>query len=200
MHNDPVGHVDLWGLTASDIAAGESVLQGAAKRADRLQDLINTDNLAKILSSNINSFDPATKAYYAAMPESVRTTAIREQLNKTVVYSGIDASVEQQVFDNFGATTGVKDGLTIGNSIYVLEEITYMDEPTAEFLGHETIHIVTTSVVGIVNFTVYNATAPYDESNEYEKAGYSFGGYADSNFPNIDNSNQILDRNKDWWK
>lgn len=106
---DPVNCVDLWGLTASDIVAGEAVLQGAAKRADRLQDLINTDNLAQIMSSNIDSFDSATKEYYAAMPESVRTAAIREQLNKTIVYSGIDEAIEQQVFDNFGATANVSD-------------------------------------------------------------------------------------------
>ncbi len=134
------------------------------------------------------------------MPESVRTSAIKEQLNKTTVYSGINPAVEQAVFDNFGAQTTVKDGLTIGNSIYVLDEISSIDKDTADFLAHEAVHVISSSVVGKVEFVTYNASALYDDTNKFEKAAYSFGGYADSNFPNIDNHNQILDYYNEWWR
>ena len=99
------------------------------------------------------------------------------------------------------ATATAKDGLTIGNSIYILNELGAMDDVTADFLSHEGGHVISASAVGVVKFIEYNATASYDESNISENTAYQFGGLANQNdFPSININNQVPDQYPGWWK
>ena len=133
------------------------------------------------------------------MSESDRVVAIKSELSKVTVYTGIDEQAADNVLDNFGAD--FLDGLCLGENIYIEGDIKNISTSTADLLGHEGVHVIQASVVGKVEFIEQSASMPYTSENPYEVAAYNFGGFADDNiFSNLDNKNQILDKNKGWYK
>ena len=203
--NDPVNYVDLWGLCGSDgerIAEGEARLQKLASKVDKLPDLVNVENLAKIFSDNIDLFDSETAKYYSNMPDCVRETAIRTELNKVTVYSGIDGVEADKILGEFGAD--FLPGLSLGENIYIEDEVSYVTTSIANLIGHEGAHTVQASVVGKEEFIMYCATMSYTDDNIYEKAAYKFGGGIDiRKFPELESyngGNQVLSQNKGWYK
>ena len=203
--NDPVNYVDLWGLCKSDgerIAEGEARLQKLASKVDKLPDLVNVENLAKIFSDNIDLFDSETAKYYSNMPDCVRETAIRTELNKVTVYSGIDGVEADKILGEFGAD--FLPGLSLGENIYIEDEVSYVTTSVANLIGHEGAHTVQASVVGKEEFIMYCAKMPYTDDNIYEKAAYKFGGGIDiRKFPELksyNGGNQVLSQNKGWYK
>ena len=203
--NDPVNYVDLWGLCKSDgerIAEGEARLQKLASKVDKLPDLVNVENLAKIFSDNIDLFDSETAKYYSNMPDCVRETAIRTELNKVTVYSGIDGVEADKILGEFGAD--FLPGLSLGENIYIEDEVSYVTTSIANLMGHEGAHTVQASVVGKEEFIMYCAIMPYTDDNIYEEAAYKFGGGIDiSKFPELksyNGGNQVLSQNKGWYK
>ena len=206
--NDPVNYVDLWGLQCKSsndrdrIAEGEARLQNLASKVDKLPDLVNVENLAKIFSDNIDLFDSETAKYYSNMPDCVRESAIRSELNKVTVYSGIDGVEADKILGEFGSD--FLSGLSLGENIYIEEEVSYVTTSIANLIGHEGAHTVQASVVGKEEFIMYCATMPYTDENVYEAAAYKFGGSIDlNNFPKLESyngGNQVLSQNKGWYK
>ncbi len=181
------------------IEQGEKELQNLATNSRKLSDLVNIDNLAKIYSENIEMFDENTAEYYSKMSESDRVVAIKSELSKVTVYTGIDEQAADNVLDNFGAD--FLDGLCLGENIYIEGDIKNISTSTADLLGHEGVHVIQASVVGKVEFIEQSASMPYTSENPYEVAAYNFGGYAlPRDFSTIDNNNQVLDKNKGWYK
>ena len=191
MHNDPANCVDLWGLLKQcEVDKAEYELQTMAQNVNPLSDFIDTAKYAEIICSNMDRLDEETKKKYAGMPESVRETAIREQLNKTTVYSGIDPGQANTVLQQAGSPIDFNsvDGLTIGNNIYMKDPLDpkTADKSDIELLGHETIHSVQANAQGTISFLNDYMSKPYDTSNQYEVAAYSFGGkIRDTPFQNI---------------
>ena len=185
--------------TGTRIEQGEKELQNLATNSRKLSDLVNIDNLAKIYSENIEMFDENTAEYYSKMSESDRVVAIKSELSKVTVYTGIDEQAADNVLDNFGAD--FLDGLCLGENIYIEGDIKNISTSTADLLGHEGVHVIQASVVGKVEFIEQSASMPYTSENPYEVAAYNFGGYAlPRDFSTIDNNNQVLDKNKGWYK
>ena len=202
--NDPVNYVDLWGLCGSDgerIAEGEARLQKLASKVDKLSDLVNVENLAKIFSDNIDLFDSETAKYFSNMPDCVRETAIRTELNKVTVYSGIDGVEADKILGEFG--TDFLSGLSLGENIYIEDEVSYVIASIANLIGHEGAHTVQASVVGKEEFIMYCATMPYTDENVYEAAAYKFGGrIEEKDFPSLSDfkGNQVLSQKEGWYK
>ena len=185
--------------TGTRIEQGEKELQNLATNSRKLSDLVNIDNLAKIYSENIEMFDESTAEYYSKMSESDRVVAIKSELSKVTVYTGIDEQATDNVLDNFGKD--FLDGLCLGENIYIEDDIKNISTSTADLLGHEGVHVIQASVVGKVEFIEQSASMPYTSKNPYEVAAYNFGGYAlPCDFSTIDNNNQVLDKNKGWYK
>jgi hypothetical protein len=190
---------DSSSYTENRITQGEKELQNLATNSKKLSDLVNIDNLAKIYSENIEMFDEYTADYYSKMSERDRVAAIKAELSKVTVYTGIDEQAADNVLDNFG--TDFLDGLCLGENIYIEDDIKNISTSTADLLGHEGVHVIQASVVGKVEFIEQSASMPYTSENPYEVAAYNFGGYAlPRDFSTIDNNNQVLDKNKGWYK
>ncbi len=199
-NNEPVNFQDLWGLEcvsdngfdysrggnphAQEVmeAALDTLKKTASGTESPLNQHVNTGALAGAMSNNLGYLDSQTQAYYSGMPESVRKSAIKEQLDNQTVITGVSRDEASRASLAMGMVLDPSggDAFSVGTTIFVFDTGT----PDSETVGHEGVHGVQANAAGstIEFLERYNDASraagsnPY-YGNEYEKAAYSFGPY-----------------------
>jgi hypothetical protein len=168
--------MDPWGLIASDVQAAI-----ANTKQTTLGNLVNTNNLANIISNNDNALDTTTANYV----KNLTTSQITSELNNITVDMGVDKATVIAKAASYGVSLpSYIDALTVGNTVMVFSDlptdnsgkITLLN--TANLLAHESIHSLQVNARGgsvqafIDEYT--SDSAPY-EAKALEKAAYNFG-------------------------
>ena len=187
-----MNYVDAWGLVCisnNDAkAAIDSLIEKKADITD-LKDIINTQEVAEKISRNINLFsdDDKTKAYYSGMPESVRTSAIKEQLNKLQVVTGVDRDKAEKQMQALGIDSDMANQIAHGDAFSAGGNILVFNSSyDKDTLPHEGIHTgLQESVYGDTGtyLTEYTNEAErlkangddWYYGNYFEKSSYAFG-------------------------
>jgi RHS repeat-associated protein len=210
VNNDPVNWVDPWGLSASDAGIANDIRTalGTANYTTTLSALVNTGNLANIISSHTNLLDPTTANYV----NGLTTSQLVSELNNVTVAVGVEKAPVLGMAANYGVTLpGDTAGLTVGNTVMIFDQlatdsngrITELDD--ANLLAHEgAIHGLQYNARGSVEAFLneyINDPAPY-EGKALEKAAYNFGPSNPGAIRAGSLSTPILERdaNKEWFK
>ena len=216
---------------------GSGLMNGAQRRMNRdliqnggtkkrLKDLVNTRNLARIMTDpkNRNYHDQNTRKWMNGFRNPNRLErVVRRRLNRTKVIYGADRTMMNRHLRNAGAGFRVKQnmsGVGIGRTIYRTDgPPNPMNRSEAAFLGHEGVHGVQAKAHGdLGSFDQAYTKAMNNKGkdplekylkNEYERAAYSFGPNKQT-FPSFDNSLAgeanasgpvLLDpANQGWWR
>jgi hypothetical protein len=181
-------------LDEKTIADAEAAIQQKASDTYKLNELINTDNLAGLMLNNPDYLDNASMAGIGSMNQS----ELSSFLGNMNVYAVSDWSDVESVIDTLGVpkAPGGGDMLSVGNNIYVRDtmDLINMNDDTANLLGHEAIHGLQAAGVGqTAFFNAYQQTGNY--ANSYERTAYNWGG--SSSFAS---KPQLLSANSGWWR
>jgi len=160
---------------ASDLQAAVNT----ASYTTTLGTLVNTDNLAAIISSNTSALDPTTAAYV----DGLTTTQLAAELSNVTVAVGVDKASVMSTVSNYGVTLpSGTDAITVGNTIMVFDtmptnsngRVTEQDD--AALLGHESIHALQASARGSTEafLSDYISGGSYS-TNPLEQSAYNFG-------------------------
>jgi RHS repeat-associated protein len=202
VNNDPVNWVDPWGLIASDVQAAI-----ANTPQTTLGNLVNTNNLAAIISNNTNLLDATTANYV----KSLTTAQVTSELNNITVAMGVDKAAVLAKTASYGVSLPSNiDALTVGNTVMVFSQlstdssgrITNLND--ANLLAHESIHSLQVNARGSAQAFMdeyINDPASYP-GEALEKAAYNFGPYNSNAIRTGSLPNPILNdpNNKDWFK
>ena len=207
--NDPLNLIDRYGLEAEDKSRrnkpnNQNRLMNSAQRRmnreliqnggtkKRLKDLVNTRNLARIMTDprNRNYLDQNTRKWMDGFRNPNRLErVVRRRLNRTKVIYGADPNTMNRHLSSAGAGFRVQQGMSgvgIGRTIYRTGgQPNPMNRSEAALLGHEGVHgIQAKAHGGLGNFDQAYTQAmnngrenPQEQylENEYERAAYSFG-------------------------
>ena len=172
-------------------AFGQVLLQNGGTKK-RLKDLVNTRNLARIMTDpkNRNYHDQNTRKWMNGFRNPRRLErVVRRRLNRTKVIYGADPNTMNRHLRNAGAGFRVKQnasGVGIGRTIYRTGgPPNPMNRSEAAFLGHEGVHGVQAKAHGSLGSFDQAYTKAMNNKgkdpqekylqNEYERAAYSFG-------------------------
>ena len=212
-------------ITNTYDAFGQVMLQNGGTKK-RLKDLVNTRNLARIMTDprNRNYLDQNTRKWMDGFRNPNRLErVVRRRLNRTKVIYGADRTMMNRHLSNAGAGFRVKQnmsGVGIGRTIYRTDgPPNPMNRSEAAFLGHEGAHGIQAKAHGdlgsfdqaytkALNNTGKDPQEKYLK-NEYERAAYSFGPN-EAGAPSFDTSLAgeanasgpvLLDpANQGWWR
>ena len=181
----------------------ELIQNGGTKK--RLKDLVNTRNLARIMTDpkNRNYHDQNTRKWMNGFRNPNRLErVVRRRLNRTKVIYGADRTMMNRHLNKAGAGFRVKQnmsGVGIGRTIYRTDgPPNPMNRSEAAFLGHEGAHGIQAKAHGglgsfdqaytqAMNNTGKDPQEKYLK-NEYERAAYSFGPQTRLGSPGFSNS------------
>jgi hypothetical protein len=179
VNNDPVNWVDTRGLSANDVKAILATVSDP-QNITTLGNLVNTTELANIISGNTNLLDAATANYVNGM----NTSQLTSELNNITVAMGVDKATVFAMAANYGVSLpSYIDALTVGNTVLVFSQlntdsngrITKLDD--ANLLAHESIHSLQVNARGSFDDFLkeyIDDNAPY-EAKALEQAAYNFG-------------------------
>jgi hypothetical protein len=199
-----VNWVDPWGLKASDVKAALAT----ADYTTTLGALVNTSNLANIVSNHTNLLDPTTANYV----NNLTASQLVSELNNVTVAVGVDKATVLGMAANYGVSLpDYTEGLTVGNTVMIFDQlardssgrITDLDD--ANLVAHEgAIHGSQYNARGSVEVFLneYNSDpAPY-AGKALEQAAYNFGpSNRDAiNAGSLDPPILERDENKDWFR
>jgi hypothetical protein len=165
-------------ISSSDIQAAVAT----ARTTPALSALLNTSNLASIISNNTNYLDSTTANYVKSLTNSQLTT----ELNNITVAMGVNKSVVDTLAANYGVSIPAgTQAVSVGNTVLVFSElptnsngrITRLDD--ANLLAHESIHTLQINARGSTEafLNEYNTDPAMYFSQELEKTAYNFGPY-----------------------
>ena len=191
-------------ITNTYDAFGQVLIQNGGTKK-RLKDLVNTRNLAPIMTDprNRNYLDQNTRKWMDGFRNPNRLErVVRRRLNRTKVIYGADRTMMNRHLSGAGAGFRVKQtmsGVGIGRTIYRTDgPPNPMNRSEAALLGHEGVHGVQAKAHGglgsfdqaytqAMNNGGNNPQEKYLE-NEYERAAYSFGPQTRLDSPGFSNS------------